>query len=194
MRPLVTAVTSIEQDPARLGGQQQVGHWRPARLQVHGGQSGPHGPAAAAGELAARLPLAGEGLDHPDVAQHLGGLAGQGGVGVPGSPLDGPDAPPPQRHHQRASGGTTASATSPRVRSTASTTTTIPASVSTSGTSTVNHATIESSTRATSPVSRVTRSPDRCRSWNGRLRARASARTPPPRRSAPTRSAVAAVR
>jgi hypothetical protein len=92
-----------------------------------------------------------------------------------------------------ASGGTTASAASPRVRSTASTTTTIPASVSTSGTSTVNHATIESSTRATSPVSRVTRSPDRCRSWNGSPSPSSRPNTAS-RRSAPTRSAVAEVR
>ena len=92
-----------------------------------------------------------------------------------------------------ASGGTTASAARPRVRSTASTTTTIPASVSTSGTSTVNHATIESSTRETSPVSRVTRSPDRCRSWNGSP-SRSIRPNTACRRSAPTRSAVAAVR
>jgi hypothetical protein len=92
-----------------------------------------------------------------------------------------------------ASGGATARAASPRVRSTASTTTTIPASVSTSGTSTVNQATIESSTRATSPVSRVTRSPDRCRSWNGRASPSMRPNTAS-RRSAPTRSAVAAVR
>ena len=75
------------------GGQQQVGDRRPARLQVHGGQRRPDGPLAPAGEAAARLPLAGERLHHPDVAQHLGGLAGQGGVGVPGRPLDRADAP-----------------------------------------------------------------------------------------------------
>ena len=92
-----------------------------------------------------------------------------------------------------ASGGATASAASPRVRSTASTTTTIPASVRTSGTSTVNHATIESSTRATSPVNRVTRSPDRCRSWNGNP-SPSSRPNSDSRRSAPTRSAVADVR
>jgi hypothetical protein len=120
------------------------GPWRPG---------GPDGAAAAAGEAGPGLLLAGEGLHppgrcaaprwprRPGRRRRPWTAAGRRGCGA------GAGRPPPP------GAGATARAASPRVRSTASTTTTIPARVSTSGTSTVNQATIESSTRATSPVS-----------------------------------------
>jgi hypothetical protein len=82
-------------------GQQQVGHRRPPRLQVHRPKCRSHRATTAPREVPAGLVLAGEGLHHPDVAQHLGRLAGQRRVRVPGHPLGGPDPPPPHRHHQR---------------------------------------------------------------------------------------------
>ena len=92
-----------------------------------------------------------------------------------------------------ASRGTTRSAAVARARSSANITTSIPRSARASGTRVAKRATSASCTRDTSPVTRLTRSPLRFRSWK-RGDSTTSRSISDWRRSAPTRSAVASER
>jgi hypothetical protein len=133
--------------PRRAGrgpGRRRAGG-RPGR-----GQQGGHGPVDGGRHL--RVAAAGRGRGPRSWGQRRSAEPSPAGskAWVPVASSIAPASGTARMRRRRggttnASGGATASA---------ATTTTIPASVSTSGTSTVNHATIESSTRVTSPVRR----------------------------------------